>query len=303
MNTRLSSWHNSPNCNVATISELLKQARSTLEDSPDAIQDSMRNATRDAEVLLCHVLNCNRTHLYAWPDKTLGTKQAAQFKELVNQRAQGTPVAYLTGVREFWSLAFNVTPDTLIPRPETELLVETVLQQFENTPLEVLDLGTGAGTIAIALAHERPNWHITATDISSAALSIARANADRHQLANLHLLHSHWFENLGNQRFDVIVSNPPYIAAADAHLEQGDVRFEPVTALTSGALGLDDIAHLCTHAAQHLKPGGWFYCEHGFDQKSAVYECFAQHGFNHIIQLDDLAGQPRLTGGCVEPPT
>ncbi|MGB5398236.1 MAG: peptide chain release factor N(5)-glutamine methyltransferase, partial [Gammaproteobacteria bacterium] len=201
MNTRLSSWHSSPTCKVVTISALLKQAGSTLNNSADA--------RIDAEVLLCHVLQCDRSWLYTWPEKIVDAQQAKQFKTLVSERARGTPVAYLTGEREFWSLAFEVTPETLIPRPETELLVETVLQKFTAEHLEVLDLGTGCGAIAIALAHARPGWQLTATDVSSAALEVARRNAVRHSLHNLRMLQSDWFENLGNQRFDVIVSNPP----------------------------------------------------------------------------------------------
>jgi len=292
MNTRLSSWHSSPTCKVAAnISELLKQAGSTLENSADA--------RIDAEALLCHVLQCDRSWLYTWPEKIIKPAQAEQFTSLVSERARGTPVAYLTGKREFWSLAFEVTPDTLIPRPETELLVETLLQKFTTEHLEVLDLGTGCGAIAIALAHARPRWQLTATDVSSAALEVARRNAVRNSLHNLHLLRSDWFENLGNQCFDVIVSNPPYIAESDVHLAQGDVRFEPQGALRSGSRGLDDIQYLCAHASGHLHPSGWFFCEHGYDQKAAVKQCFEQNGFSTIVQLEDLAGLPRVTGGRI----
>ena len=296
MNTRQSSWHSLLTCDAVNISGLLKHASNSLASSSAATPD----AALDAEVLLCHVLQCNRTYLYTWPEKSVDAEQENQFKALVAERVRGTPVAYLTGRREFWSLDFAVTADTLIPRPETELLVETLLQKFKPETLTVLDLGTGSGAIAIALAHERPRWQITATDLSSAALKVAQANAERHQAKNLRLLQSNWFENLGAERFDVIVSNPPYIADSDPHLAQGDVRFEPRGALASGKHGLDDIHQLCAQVAQHLHPAGWFFCEHGYDQKTALRQCFEQNRFSDIVQLDDLAGQPRVTGGRIE---
>jgi release factor glutamine methyltransferase len=222
-----------------------------------------------------------------------------QFLELIAARAEGTPVAYLTGEREFWSLDFKVTPDTLIPRPETELLVAYILREFPQAALDVLDLGTGSGAIAIALAHSRPLWNVTASDISPASLKIAQHNATRNKIHNLQLLESDWLAQLGDQRFDLIVSNPPYIAAHDTHLYQGDVRFEPMSALSSGIDGMDAIRHLCGHVAKVLRPGGWFFTEHGYDQKTAVFDCFKQHGFSNMVQLDDLGGQPRVCGGQI----
>jgi release factor glutamine methyltransferase len=275
---------------MASIAHLLSLARHTLADSGDA---------RDAEILLCHALACERAYLYTWPHRAVDAAIEKQFLDLITARAEGTPVAYLTGEREFWSLDFKVTSDTLIPRPETELLVAYVLRVFPQAALDVLDLGTGSGAIAIALAHSRPLWNVTASDISPACLEIAQHNAQRNQVHNLQLLQSDWIKQLGDQRFDLIVSNPPYIAANDTHLYQGDVRFEPSTALSSGIDGMDAIRHLCGHVAQILRPGGWFFTEHGYDQKTAVFSCFRLHGFSNIVQLDDLGGQPRVCGGQI----
>lgn len=275
---------------MSSIHELLEQARNTLATD---------SAARDAEILLCHTLACERSYLYTWPEKNLDTATEKNFLNLINARATGTPVAYLTGVREFFSLPFQVSTDTLIPRPETELLVSYILDTFNNDTLDVLDLGTGSGAIAIALAQARAHWTMTACDISSACIKIAARNAVLNNVQHLELLQSDWFENLDGRRFDLIVSNPPYIAAQDPHLSQGDLRFEPITALVSGEDGMTAIRHLCQHTAQALKPGGWFFTEHGYDQKSAVLDCFKQQGFSKIVQLDDLAGQPRLSGGQI----
>jgi release factor glutamine methyltransferase len=275
---------------MASISQLLSTARTTLAESSHA---------RDAEILLCHALACDRAYLYTWPHRTVDADIEKQFLDLIAARAEGTPVAYLTGEREFWSLSFKVTPDTLIPRPETELLVAYALREFPQAGLDVLDLGTGSGAIAIALAHSRPLWNVTASDISPACLKIAEHNAARNQVHNLQLVQSNWIEQLTDQHFDLIISNPPYIAAHDTHLYQGDVRFEPVTALSSGIDGMDAIRHLCGHVAQILRPGGWFITEHGYDQKTAVLDCFKHHGFSNIVQLDDLGGQPRVCAGQI----
>lgn len=277
---------------MASISELLAQARTALAEPA--------SAAREAEILLCHALACERSYLYTWPEKAVAATPAKTFRELIAARAAGTPVAYLTGSREFFSLPFRVSRDTLIPRPETELLVAYILENFPATELKVLDLGTGSGAIAIALAHARPRWQLTACDISPACIEIARSNAALNRVENLEILHSDWFSELGGRRFDLIVSNPPYIAAQDPHLLQGDLRFEPRSALSSGADGLDAIRHLSEHAVAALRPGGWFFCEHGYDQKTAVQQCFARHGYRAIRQLDDLAGQPRVSGGQID---
>lgn len=234
----------------------------------------------------------------AWPEKELDNEQSALFEQLIKQRANGTPVAYLTGEKEFWSLTFNVSSDTLIPRPETELLVETVLSHFQNsTALTLADMGTGSGAIAIAIASEQPEWNITATDRSPGALEVARSNAKKHQIKKINFIESNWFDAMLDLCFDVIVSNPPYIASDDAHLSSGDVRFEPQTALISGLIGMDDIIQISSRCKQHLNENGWLVFEHGYDQKEAVFECLKDYGFCNIIQLDDLSGNPRVSMG------
>lgn len=262
------------------------------------LEHTSTSARIDAEVLLCHVLRCNTAHLAAWPEKKLTAEQTQSFHQLITSRKSGTPVAYLTGKREFWSLELDVTPATLIPRPETETLVEFVLEQFDNQKtIQLVDLGTGCGTIALAVASERPGWKITATDISQDALAVARQNADKHQIRNIEFCTSHWFDALKAQSFDIIISNPPYVAEADPHLSTGDVRFEPASALASGVTGMDDIEAIICEAFQYLKNNGCLILEHGYDQKKQVFECFKAAGFKAIIQKSDPSNQPRMTTG------
>ena len=276
---------------MTTISQALSEARHRL-------QATSPSPAVDASILLCHVLGCSPGHLIAWPDKQLSPHQAMQFVQILQQRLEGRPVAYITGEREFWSLSLKVTSDVLIPRPETETLVEFVLEKFSSSPaLTVADLGTGSGAIACALAVERPAWNIIATDISTEALDIARHNALAHKLENIRFVHGQWLEPLTDLDFDLIISNPPYIAIEDPHLAQGDVRFEPEAALASGDQGMDAITHLTRQAVQRLKAGGWLIVEHGYDQQQLVYDCYQQGGFEDILQLTDLAGQPRVTAG------
>ena len=257
------------------------------------------SARIDAESLLCHTLNCNTAHLAAWPEKIPTPEQIQQFNDLMEQRKSGTPIAYLTGTREFWSLPLKVTPATLIPRPETETLVEFVLDKFSaKKTLALADLGTGCGAIAIALANENPEWVITATDISEQALAVAEKNANELNIKNIQFVKSNWFENLGGTTYDVIVSNPPYIASNDTHLTQGDVRFEPEQALTSGTQGMDDIQIITTQARGHLRAEGWLVFEHGYDQKQSSLTCLQAAGFEKIEQKNDLSGQPRISAGC-----
>jgi release factor glutamine methyltransferase len=217
---------------------------------------------------------------------------------LVQQRIAGHPVAYLTGNKEFWSLSLTVTTDVLIPRPETETLVEFVLENFSGrTVMKIADLGTGSGAIACALATEHPQWTILATDVSAAALDIARLNASSHNLENITFARGEWLHALGDKNFDLIISNPPYIATTDTHLAEGDVRFEPQTALTSGANGMDAITLLTQQSGDYLVHDGWLVVEHGYDQQQSVFERFSEAGFTRITQLPDLAGQPRMTAG------
>ena len=276
---------------MTTIKQALSEARNRL-------QTTSPSPTVDASTLLCHVLGCSPSHLIAWPDKELSQQQAVQFSDILQQRNTGTPVAYITGEREFWSLPLNVTRDVLIPRPETETLVEFVLEKFsDKTALSVADLGTGSGAIACALAVEHPRWNITATDASGEALRIAQLNASAHKLENIHFLHGQWFEPLAALDFDLIISNPPYVAIDDPHLIEGDVRFEPEAALISGEQGMDAIAQLTRQAGNYLRTSGWLIVEHGYDQQQVVYHCFKHGGYEDIVQLSDLAGQPRVTAG------
>jgi release factor glutamine methyltransferase len=236
--------------------------------------------------------------LIAWPEKDLTPQQQAHFGDCLQQRIDGRPVAYITGEREFWSLPLKVSEDVLIPRPETETLVEFVLQRFAGrSDLAVADLGTGSGAIACAIAAEKPLWTVVATDVSARALEIAQHNASMHGLDNIEFLQGQWFEPLHGRHFDLVVSNPPYVAGNDPHLSSGDVRFEPSIALTSGRLGMDAIKHLTQQAHTCLRPGGWLILEHGYDQQPAVHACFSDCGFDEITRMTDLAGIPRVTAG------
>lgn len=255
-------------------------------------------APEDAEALLAHALDRPRSWLYAHGDDELDEQAAARFGGLVQRRASGEPVAYLTGRRGFWSLELQVTPATLIPRPETELLVEIALAQLpHDRPLRVADLGTGSGAIALALAHERRNAQVVATDASRAALEVARGNASRLGLANVEFRHGDWLAPLAGERFDLIASNPPYIAAADEHLNQGDLRFEPAAALASGADGLDAIRRLASGAVACLAPGGWLLIEHGWRQGAQVRALLQQSGLVEIATRRDLSLHERVSFG------
>jgi len=251
----------------------------------------------DAEVLLLHLLDLERTTLRAWPERRITTDQAIQYKLLIGQRREGRPVAYLTGQREFWSRSFRVGPGVLIPRPETELLIELVLERLPaDTHASLLDLGTGSGIIALTLAAERPGCSITATDASNDALAITRENARRMGISQIRYLKGHWLDPLAaDDRFDLIVSNPPYIAAADPHLAQGDLRFEPQQALASGSDGLDALREIIDRSPAHLHPGGWLILEHGYDQADALTAILTKGGYRDIGQYRDLQGHPRAS--------
>lgn len=269
---------------MPTIQQLLQSATARLKHSD--------NALLDAQCLLCESLHCNTAHLAAWPDKTVDDVAAEQFERMLQRREQGEPVAYIRGSQEFFSRDFVVNINTLIPRPETECLVEFVLEQFDaNSALDVIDLGTGSGAIAITLACERRAWNITATDISDDALGIARDNAARHK-ADIHFRQADWFAGI-DDCFDVIVSNPPYVAENDSHLDA--LKYEPVSALVSGKDGLDDIRRLASLAAAHLLPGGWLMLEHGYDQQAAVSDILQSAGLDRIQTHKDLAGLARFT--------
>ena len=276
-----------------TVGELLASATQQLQ----SVSDSPR---LDAEVLLAHCLNKTRTWLVTWPDKTLEQNQQDAFRQRLERRLKGEPVAHITGEREFWSLPLKVNRHTLIPRPDTELMIEVLLAAYpQDRDIRMLDLGTGSGAIALAMASEKPEWAITATDRSADALQIARENAEQLSIDNVRLLQGSWFDAIEQDAtaFDIIASNPPYIAEADPHLEQGDVRFEPRSALTSGDDGLDDIRLISQGAMHYLKSGGRLIVEHGFDQEAGVCDVFSRAGYQSITQYRDLAGNPRLTSG------
>lgn len=257
------------------------------------------SAALDAQLLLAQAMGKSRTWLYAWPDADVDSATMQRFAALLAARAAGTPVAYLLGQREFWSLPLEVGPAVLIPRPETELLVETALELGPAGPARVADLGTGSGAIALALAHERALWQLYATDRSAEALAVARCNRDRLGLERqVQCLAGSWCEPLPPQPFDLIVSNPPYLAADDPHLLQGDLRFEPRSALVAAGDGLQDIRDLATQALPRLKSGAWLLVEHGQEQGRAVRALFAAAGYGRIETRPDAAGRERLTLGC-----
>ena len=252
----------------------------------------------DAEVLLGFVLNKPRTYLRAWCDNTLTDQQISAFEALIKQRLQGIPIAYLTGTREFWSRDFTVTPDVLIPRPDTELLIELSLDIIpKNQAVNLIDLGTGSGIIAVTLAAERPNAQVIAVDASLAALAVARLNARQHQLTNIEFYQSDWFANVPKLLFDLVISNPPYIDFDDEHLQQGDVRFEPKTALIAEDQGLSDIQIIADKARGYLKPAGHLLIEHGYNQAPQVQAIFNALAYDKVQSYLDLSGQPRVTYG------
>lgn len=252
----------------------------------------------EARVLLREVLKQNDAYLLAHGDDTLTAEQAQQYVALVVRRVAGEPIAYITGRREFHGREFLVNPSVLIPRPETELLVELALQRLPVAASAcVLDLGTGSGCIGITIAAERPQVQVTLVDASEAALETTRANAAQWAPANTTLLHSDWYSAIAAERYDLIVANPPYVAEGDAHLQQGDLRFEPRSALAAGVDGLNDLQRIIAQAPQHLRAGGWLLLEHGFDQAVACAWLLEAAGLEDVFNALDLAGLPRVSGG------
>lgn len=255
-------------------------------------------ARLDLEVILAHTLQKNRVYLYTWPEKEVTGQQYQDFISMVERRKAGEPVAHIIGQREFWSLPLSVNPSTLIPRPDTEIMVETVLQTFSpTTSLSMLDLGTGTGAIGLALASECKAWVVTAMDYSLEACSLAKKNAKSLNLKNVHIFCGRWLEAIGFAKFNLIVSNPPYIRENDPHLSQGDVRFEPLSALTSGKDGLDDIRVILSTSRKHLEEGGVLFLEHGFDQAEEVRALFLAEGYHSVSTVVDYGGNPRITYG------
>ena len=272
---------------MTIIASLLRAAQ--LPDSP--------TARLDAELLLAAALGKSRSYLHTWPEKIVSSESALIFADYLQRRRAGEPVAYILGQQGFWNLDLEVAPHTLIPRPDTELLVETALQLLPATPANVLDLGTGSGAIALALASERAAWQVTAVDRVLEAVALAERNRQRLALDNVTVLNSHWFSALADHRFDLIISNPPYIAAGDVHLAEGDVRFEPESALVAGPDGLDDIRQIVAAAPQHLNPGAWLMLEHGYDQGAPVRDLLQGAGFTQVESRKDLGAHERITLG------
>ncbi len=273
------------------------QLNAALQTATERLTES-DSAALDAEVLLCLVLQKQRSYLRAWPDLELPTDLALQYWALIKQRQQGMPVAYLTGYREFWSRDFQVTPDVLIPRADTELLIELCLALIPtDKSCKIIDLGTGSGIIAITLAAERPLAALTGTDFSLSALAIAKMNAEQHQIPNIQFYQSDWFAKVSDDDFYIIVSNPPYIAEDDEHLNLGDLRFEPRSALSAAESGLRDISIIIHAAYPRLISGGYLLIEHGYDQQQQVQTLFKECHYQHVQTVNDLAGLPRVTYG------
>jgi release factor glutamine methyltransferase len=275
---------------MTIIASLLRSAE--LPDSP--------TARLDAELLLAAALGKPRSFLHTWPERIVSTEAAHTFAAYLKRRMTGEPVAYILGQQGFWNIDLEVATHTLIPRPETEMLVETALELLPGAIAHrLLDLGTGTGAIALSLAKDRPQWEVTAVDRVEEAVELAERNRQRLHLKNAKVLTSHWFSALDGQRFDLILSNPPYIASNDPHLVEGDVRFEPSSALVSGADGLDDLRLIVSQAPGHLEAGGWLLLEHGYDQGAAVRELLDRNGFEQIQTRRDLGDHERITFGRV----
>lgn len=257
------------------------------------------SAKLDAQILLSFVLNKEINYLYTWPEKELNQEQLLAFNNLLQQRLQGKPIAYITGVKEFWSLPFFCNPSTLIPRPDTEILVEQVLNEAAENydeAIHCIDLGTGTGAIALALASEHSDWIIEAVDYSEYAVELAKKNAQHLSISNVNIYQSDWFSRVEkNNQFDMIISNPPYIDENDIHLSQGDVQFEPLTALVADNAGFSDIERIAKEAIDYLKPGGYLFFEHGYDQGAQVRNIFNALSYKNAQTIKDLNENDRVT--------
>ncbi|HLQ85500.1 MAG TPA: peptide chain release factor N(5)-glutamine methyltransferase [Salinisphaeraceae bacterium] len=275
---------------ATTITTALRQAQAQLQPHSD-------DATLDARLLLAHATGWSHTYLFSHPQAPLDPPARQHFAQLVARRAAGEPLAYIIGECGFWTLTLAVNPSVLVPRPDTETLVEAALELLPKRTCTVADLGTGSGAIALALASERPQWSLLASDASAAALACARANAQRLALANVHFVHGSWLQPLRGKRLDAIVANPPYVGTADPHLQAPALRHEPREALVAADDGLADLAHLAARAPSHLVPGGWLLLEHGYNQAVAVRRLLCEAGLSAVATRTDLGGRPRVTLG------
>ena len=275
---------------LQTIQELTHSAEQRLKASSDS-------ANLDAQLLLCFVLNKERSYLLTWPERLIEQQNVEQFNALVKRRINGEPIAYIVGIKEFWSLPFYVSSATLIPRPDTEILVELVLELYaDKTDFHCVDLGTGTGAIALSLASELPNWQFDAIDFSHDAVLLAKKNAKQLNLNQVNIYQSDWFSKVPDgKKFDVIVSNPPYIDALDDNLTQGDVRFEPLSALVAKEQGLADIKHIAKVAREYLVAHGAIFFEHGFEQGIAVRKLLTDLGYQQAVTVKDLNNHDRIT--------
>lgn len=273
-----------------TLSEALVWASPQLLDVSDTPK-------LDAEVMLLHIIHKQRGYLYTWPDERLTSDQTAEYTKMVARRVIGTPIAHIVGEREFWSLPFLVNPTTLIPRPDTEILVETALNLPLAETAKVLDLGTGTGAIALSLAYEKPQWQITAVDKIIEAVALAKANRAHLKLPQVDIIQSDWFDSIRCYDFNLIVSNPPYIDEMDNHLEEGDVRFEPHSALTASEHGFGDLYHIAESARDYLAPGGYLLLEHGFEQAIQIRDKMIELGYENVATVRDFGSNDRCTLG------
>jgi len=293
MNIRRINWRHFRNRKAMNITFCLQRAAE--------LQAASDSANLDVELLLAHVLEKDRAYLFTWPEKNLSADQCAKFEKLLARRVTGEPIAYILGLWEFWSLPLRVNSSTLIPRPDTELLVELALARLPKTSAQILDLGTGTGAIALALASENSVWAIQALDFSADACELAESNRQQLNLPNVRVRQSHWFSVFDaapeQTQFDLIVSNPPYIDKNDRHLTEGDLRFEPLSALVAESAGLADFQHIATAAPAYLTAAGWLLFEHGCDQAAAVQAILIQAGFSHVQTQQDLNGLDRVTLG------
>jgi release factor glutamine methyltransferase len=280
-----------------TIKQALAWARQELVENGVSDDGQFDSSAIDSKVLLSACLDCELVYLHIWPEKYLNHSQLEHLQTLVAKRILGHPVAYLIGYKDFWSLHLQVSPATLIPRPETERLVEIALDLPMHESAKVLDLGTGTGAIALALASEKPNWSITGLDKNLEAVKLAKENATSNQLEQVVFIQSDWFSGVGKQQFNLIVTNPPYVEQDNELLKKGDVRFEPSIALTSGVDGLDDIRLIVAAGKKHLLNNAWLVIEHGYQQGELVSHIFRSHGYSQIHTEQDLNDLPRITLG------